>query len=237
MARAPRAPAVEQLARLLVDREPDSPFALELAGWLTDSPRFRAFVGGHGDKIRKKLRAAADPEALRDVRAELQVARLLLANRRLELEFEAYGSGKLGPDFTLTWPGSGSANLEVTRLRRPADTAGLGGLLMAKLRQLRPARPNAILVSLGDEAPDDTVVTAAVHAIRRRADAKDEEFFVRRGFDGSRGFYEQFLRLSAVFLWAEGLTGDARAAVWVNRSARIPFPDRVLRATLACLRG
>jgi hypothetical protein len=108
---------------------------------------------------------------------------------------------------------------------------------MAKLRQLRPARPNAILVSLGDEAPDDTVVTAAVHAIRRRADAKDEEFFVRRGFDGSRGFYEQFLRLSAVFLWAEGLTGDARAAVWVNRSARIPFPDRVLRATLACLRG
>ena len=65
--------------------------------WLAGSPRFRAFAEAHRDKIRKKIRGAADPEALRDVRAELATARLLLADRRIELAFEAYGSGKTGP--------------------------------------------------------------------------------------------------------------------------------------------
>ena len=60
-------------------------------------PRFRTFAEAHRDKIHKKFRKAADPEALRDVRAELLVARLLLADKRFELAFEAYGSGKAGP--------------------------------------------------------------------------------------------------------------------------------------------
>ena len=71
---------------------------VELIGWLAGSSRFRAFAGTYRDKIHKKLRNASDPEAARDVRAELQVARLLLADRRFEVAFEAYGSGKVGPD-------------------------------------------------------------------------------------------------------------------------------------------
>src|SRR5271154_273772 len=87
----------------------------ELAGWIADSVRFRGFVDVHRAKIRKKLRTAADAEALRDVRAELQAAHLLLADPRIQLAFEAYGAGKTGPDLTVTYRGVRSFNLEVTR--------------------------------------------------------------------------------------------------------------------------
>ena len=104
--------AVEKLAGHLLDRERQDPLTEELIGWLAGSARFRAFAEAHRDKIRKKLRTAADDEALRDVRTELQVARLLLLDKRIELAFEAYGSGKVGPDLTVTFRGRRSFNLE-----------------------------------------------------------------------------------------------------------------------------
>src|SRR6266508_1797687 len=102
-------PTVQRLAHDLTDRGPGVPKAEELAEeltrWLAGSARFRAFAEAHRDKIRKKLRTAAGAEALRDVRTELQAARLLLSDRRLDLAYEAYGSGKAGPDFTVTLRG------------------------------------------------------------------------------------------------------------------------------------
>jgi hypothetical protein len=80
-------------------------------------------------------------------------------------------------------------------------------------------------------------VDAATRAVRARADRKDEAFFVARGFDGTRGFYERYLRLGAVLVWCEGAAGDARAALWLNRSARIALPERAARACLLCLRA
>ena len=100
------------------------PLAAELTDWLADSSRFRAFAERHRDKIRKKVRTATDAEALRDVRAELAVAYRLLADRRFELAFEAYGAGRVGPDFTVTFRAGRIFNLEVTRLRRPPSPAG-----------------------------------------------------------------------------------------------------------------
>jgi hypothetical protein len=80
-------------------------------------------------------------------------------------------------------------------------------------------------------------VDAAIRLLRSRADAKDQTFFSSRGFDGTRGFYERFLRLGAVFVSAEGADGDARALIWVNRSARIALPEAAARAALRCLRA
>lgn len=213
------------------------PLAGELTAWLTASLRFRAFVESHRDKIRKKLRGAADPEARRDVRAELRTARLLLAEKGIELAFEAYGSGKPGPDFTVKYRGERSFNLEVTRLRRTPDAAGYGGALLAKLRQLRPSVPNAVLIAIDGRGTDAAEVDAAARALRARADRKDEAFFVARGFEGSRGFYERFLRLGAVFVVSESAAGDARASLWINRSARIALPARAARACLLALRA
>jgi hypothetical protein len=229
--------ALEQLAVYLLDRGGQEAIAEELSRWLADSARFRSFAEVHRDKIRKKLRTAAGAEALLDVRAELQVARLLLEDPRIELAFEAYGSGKPGPDLTVTYRGKRSFNLEVTRLHRVPDPARFGAPLVAKLRQLPPSVPNAVLVAIGGTTAAGLDVAAATRALRSRADAKDEAFFVRRGLEGTRDFYERFLRLGGVLIWCEGAVGDARAAPWINPSARIPLPERDIRAVVRCLRN
>jgi hypothetical protein len=231
----PPSPSIERLAHDLVDRGPGEPMVDELVVWLAGSARFRAFAGAHRDKIRKKLRAA-DAEALRDVRAELRVAHLLLADRRVELAFEAYGSGKAGPDFTVMFRGERTFNLEVTRLRGAPRSTSHGGPLLAKLRQLPPSAPNALLIAIEGDSAEALDIATAAGALRDRADAKDEAFFTARGFDGTRGFYDRYLRLGAVFVWCEGAAGDARATPWINRSARITLPERAIRACLQCLR-
>jgi hypothetical protein len=235
-ARAP-VTALERLAHDLLDRVTPDPMAEELVSWLAGSARFRAFAQAHRDKIRKKLRGATDAEARRDVRAELRVAHLLLADRRFELAFEAYGSGKPGPDFTVGFRGERRFNLEVTRLRGTPGAAGHGGQLLAKLRQLPPSVPNAVLVAIEGEGAEAFDVAAAVRGLRARADAKDDPFFASRGFKGTRDFYQRLLRLGAVLVWCEPAIGEARAALWSNRSARIALPERAARAALACLRA
>ena len=209
----------------------------ELAAWLAGSRRFRAFAKAHRDKIRKKLRGATDEDARRDVRAELAVAHLLLAEPRIELAFEAYGSTKGGPDFTAGFRGERSFNLEVTRLHRPPQAAVHGGPLLTKLRQLPPSVPNAVLVAIEGDSADAFDVADAMRGVLARAETKDDAFFVARGFDGTRGFNQRYLRLGAVLVWCEGAAGDARASSWTNRAARIPIPERAARACLACLRA
>ena len=228
---------VERLAHELFDGPPADAIAHELGDWLARSARFRTFAEMHRDKIRKKLRGAADAEARRDLRTELRAADLLLADRRVELEFEAYGAGKIGPDFTVTFRGERTFNVEVTRLRGAPNAVSFGSALLAKLRQLPPSAPNALLVAIERDGADALDVGAAVRTLRARADRKAEAFFTTRGFSGTRGFYDRFLRLGAVLVWSEGATGDARAALWTNRSARIAVPERALRACVLNLRG
>ena len=231
----PASPSVERLAQSLLEQEISDAPGAELVEWLAASPRFRAFAETYRDKIRKKLRSASDTERRRDVRAELQIARLLLADRRFELEFEAYGSGKVGPDLTVWFRGARSFNLEITRRRGTPDPSGIGSTVLAKLRQLPPSVPNALLIAIDADQAHAVDVAGLARAIRARADAKDEAFFTERGFDGTRGFYERYLRLGAVFVRAEAAASDARATVWTNGSARIAMPETAARAALACL--
>jgi len=236
MAHAAPGTAIEHLIDHLFAGAYAEPMADELAAWLASSKRFRAFADAHRDKIRKKLRGATDAGARLDVRTELRVAYLLLADRHVELAFEAYGSTTGGPDFTVTYRGERSLNLEVTRQRHATET-GYGGPLVAKLRQLPPSAPNAVLIAIEGDRADAFDVAAAVHALRARADARDDDFFTRRGLRGTRGFHERFLRLGSVLVFCDGATGDARARAWANRSARISVPERALKACLACLRA
>jgi hypothetical protein len=226
---------VERLVHEVTDGRSDE-LAAELERWMLESRRVRAFVMAHRQKIRKKLRAAA-ADARSDVRAELRTAALLLGHRRIELAFEAYGAATGGPDFTVTMGGAPPFNLEVTRLHGGSRARGVGAPILAKLRQLPPSRPNVLLVALENDDARAIDVAADVRALRARADARDESFFTARGVGGSRGFYDRFLRLSAVIVWCEAAVGDARAAAWHNPSARIPLPDRATRACVAALRA
>jgi hypothetical protein len=209
----------------------------ELATWLAASRRFRAFVEANRDKIRKKLRGAVDREARRDVRAELQVAQLLLADRRIELAFEPYGSTKGGPDFAVQFRGHPAFNLEVTRRRPGSRSTADGGALLAKLRQLPPSVANVVLVAAEGDREERLDIPAAIRNLVERAESKDDGYFTDRGLDGTRGFHQRYLRLGAVIAWYEARAGVDRVTRWSNPSARILVPEPAALAVVACLRA
>lgn len=217
-AKTARPTAVEQLTDELFDGAHGDSMAEEVAAWLARSRRFRAFAEANREKIRKKLRGATDADARRDVRAELHAAHLMLADRRIELTFEAYGSGKPGPDFTVAYRGARSFNLEVTRVRRTPDAASHGGPLLAKLRQLPPSTPNALVVAIEGE-------TAGAFR-RRRGDSRTAHPSHHQG----RGLlHPAWIRgyagvLRAVPAAGSGL-GMVRRRRW--RCARDPMEQRI----------
>jgi hypothetical protein len=94
-----------------------------------------------------------------------------------------------------------------------------------------------LVVAIDGDMAGALDVAATTRELRGRADAKDEAFFARRRFEGTREFYERYLRLAAVIVWCEGATGEARAAMWRNRSARMPLAERAARACVESLRG
>ena len=142
-------PSIERLAATLMPVGLDGPFASSCScGWQARRGSERSPRRNRA-KIHKKLSGARDDESLRDVRAELQVAHLFLADRRIELAYEAYGSGKAGPDFTITYRATRTLNVEVTRMRRVPDAAGVAESIVAKLRQLPPSVPNALVLAVG----------------------------------------------------------------------------------------
>ncbi|MFI5225300.1 MAG: hypothetical protein ACHQ3P_01345 [Candidatus Limnocylindrales bacterium] len=236
MRRAPSA-SQNQLVDHLTGGRADTILVHELSGWLATSSRFERFATAHADKIRKKFRGATEPDARRDVRAELAVAHLLLADRRIELHYEAYGAAKGGPDFTATFRGGRAFNLEVTRLRRSPAEADGSSQILAKLRQLPPSVPNVVVLAIGGPTATALDVDRAIRSLRSRADRKGEAFFIDRGFASSRAFHERSLRLAAVITWSEDAGGDERASLWVNASARIRLAESTARACLACFRA
>jgi hypothetical protein len=232
---------VDRLLSHILDRgQPGAAeeLAEDLGGWLSASVRFLLFVDAHRDKIRKKLRGAADSQARGDVRAELEVAYRLLADRRIELAFEAYGAGRRGPDFTVTFRAVHPFNLEVTRPRLDEGdrdrTEGLASALLVKLRQLPADAPNAVLVAIDAEPPSQDEIATAMRSLRQRANRRDDVFFSGRGFADARDFHRHYRRLGALFVASRGGTG---ARAWSNAEARRQLPDGALTACLGCLAG
>lgn len=209
----------------------------ELRAWVRESRRFRAFAEGHADKIGKKLRAARDAESSQDLRAELNVARSLMADRRFELEYEAYGAGRLGPDFRVAFRRGARFNVEVTRIRGRPSADAYGRTITAKLRQLPSGAANVLILAIDGERADATVVAEGLRSLRQRADRGNPALLRAARASDTRVFYGRFLRLSAVVLWAEAAGAGDRASSWINPSARTTVPLGALLAIVGCLGG
>lgn len=227
-------PTIERLVAYLVDGPRPDPALADLPAWLAATPSFRSFAEANRDKIRKKLRHATDGPTRLDVRAELRVAALLLADRRFGLAFEAYGAGRRGPDFTATFRAGRPFNLEVTRRRPVQGVAALEPTILAKLRQLPPSTANVLVIAVDEHrgAPDPAPV---IHDLRLRADRREDAFFAARGQGGAAAFHAGLLRLGAVLIWSEAAEPSARVAGWTNAGARITLPDATVRALQAAL--
>jgi hypothetical protein len=211
-------------------------FQSELAHWLEDRPRFRAFITTNQDKVRKKLSTPDEEEHRLDVRAELLVAYLILGDRRFELWFEAYGARRLGPDLTVTFRANQRFNLEVTRLRTTSDAGDgkLANVIAGKLRQLPGDIPNSLVIAARGLSLTEDSLVAAVRLLKTHTDEKDDAFFVRRGFKDARDFYAQYLHLGGIFVLDEA-TEPARAIFSPNREARLPLAKETLSALMQCL--
>ena len=97
-----------------------SRFSEVLTAWFATSQQFEAFADLYKEKIRKKTRMAKTAEDLEDLQFELQGPYLLLLDSRFTVAYEKYGAG---PDFTATFEGGLSFNVEVKRIRESKEGA------------------------------------------------------------------------------------------------------------------
>jgi hypothetical protein len=207
------------------------PLAVQFAGWLEESPRFRTFAVTYRDKIRKKVRGITEAEGYRDLQAELATAYFLVQERRFVVDYEKYGTGKQrGPDFSITYKTHVRFDVEVTRVRGPQagilpEPGKLAATLCAKLAQLQPGMMNVLVVATDDPGYSgeelESLLLSALKLLQERAEQKDEEYFTRRGFLGSRDFHKYFNRLSAIRLIAPGASPVLR----LHPQARHPLPS------------
>jgi len=208
--------------------------------WVVSSARFRAFAEQYRDKIRKKVRGTRDPEGLKDLTFELEIAYLMLSERRFEVEYEKGGVGKLrGPDFCVTFRTNTSFNVEVKRLRasaighadEPPEYSRIASTACQKIGQLPAGMINILAISSDSERYHASDVAAAMAGLRTRAERKDDPFFTRRGFLGAGDFLKQFQRLSAVLFHTHLAAGDEPAGVlWLNAIARQRLPNDLRNA-------
>jgi len=209
----------------------------EIYRWMDISPRFTAFVETYRDKIRKKVRLAREPETALDLRGELEVASSLLNDRRLEVAYEPYASAKRrGPDFAVTYRANLVFNIEVARMRM--DESGLPRkeerflrLLLYKLGQMQLGMPNLLVIHTRNELAGSLDLNKLMQEIKTRVEKKEPAFYEVSRYESPAAFYKDFLRLSAILLWA------AETQLWVNKQARPALEEKVLRLVASLVPG
>lgn len=221
-------------------------FADQFAAWATASPRFRAFAETYRDKIRKKIRGTNDEAGLRDLEFELEIAFLLLQERRFEVEYEKYGVGKQrGADFHVTFRAGLLFAVEVKHMRPPAraqhseqqEFVKLANTVSQKIGQLAPGMINLLVLSYEREQVENLDGAAALMQLRRLAEQKENLFFTQRGFVDARDFLRQFQRLSAVLFRIRQPDGRTHNTLWLNSNAKHRLPNDLRNALLQILRN
>lgn len=210
-----------------------SPLYSEFEGWVRGSRRFKAFATSYRSKIRTKLKNVRDENGMKDLRAELETAVLLLREERFTLEYEKYAASKQrGPDFTVTFKTHTPFNIEVRRIHSVelgvGDTEGHMGKLMAvlcdKVGQMPPSIVNLLWLVAEDEI-SEADLNHAVNTLRQLAERKAEDFFTRRGFKSAADFLKQYRQLSGIILSQSG-----KKVLWLNALARHKAPSEIVMA-------
>ncbi len=219
------------LAEIFDGKKP--PLYFEFAAWAQGSRRFKTFAGSNRVKIRAKLRNARDEGGMKDLRAELETAALLLREERFTVEYEKYAPSKQrGPDFTVTFKTHIPFNVEVRRIRSielddgdaEARSGKLMAVLCAKVGQMPPGIVNLLWLTAERDIAEADLARAAL-TLRQLAEGKAEAFFTRRGFVSAAIFLRQYQQLSGVVLRQSGAS-----VLWLNPLARHKTPPEIAAA-------
>ncbi|MBZ0295352.1 MAG: hypothetical protein K8L99_22525 [Anaerolineae bacterium] len=224
--------AIDDLLQDIFDGK-RSTFSSEFEGWVRESRRFREFASSYRTKIRTKLKNAEGESGMKDLRAELETAALLLREKRFTLEYEKYAALKQrGPDLTVTFKTHTPFNVEVRRIRSieldSEDSEAYIGKLMAvlcdKVGQMPPSIVNLLWLA-AEQKIDEGDLTGAAAILRQLAERKAEVFFLQRGFKNAADFLKQFRQLSGVILHQPG-----ENVIWLNSLARHKTPPEIVTA-------
>lgn len=206
----------------------------EFEGWVRASRRFKAFATAYRGKIRTKLKSARDDASMKDLRAELEAAALLLREDRFTaLEYEKYAALKQrGPDFTVTYKTHTPFNVEVRRIRSgewdendlEARIVKLMAVLCDKVGQMPPSIVNLLWLTT-DREMTEADLKRAMLTLRQLAERKVEEFFTRRGFANAVDFLKQYRLVSGIVLRPAGET-----VIWLNPLAMRKAAPEIIAA-------
>ena len=224
--------ALDDLLQTIFDDKKPA-FYSEFEGWVRGSRRFNAFATSYQSKIRSKLKNVRDDGGMKDLRAELETAALLLQDERFTLIYEKYAASKQrGPDFTVTFKTHTLFNVEVRRIRRleledsdpEAHIAKLVAVLCDKVGQMPPSIVNLLWLLSEPEITEDDL-TRAVITLRQLAERKVEDFFTRRGFESAADFLKHYRQLSGIVL-----RQSDENLIWLNPLARHTVPPEIATA-------
>ncbi|MBL8166383.1 MAG: hypothetical protein JNJ61_30640 [Anaerolineae bacterium] len=231
-------PTLDDLLTYIFDGQNPALYA-EFEGWVRESRRYKAFATTYRSKIRTKLKQAHDEAMVKDVRAELEVAALLLREERFMLEYEKYAASKQrGPDFTVMFRTHTPFNVEVRRVRGveledgdDARITKLMAVLCDKVGQMPPSIVNLLWLTT-ERALTEADVARSGRTLLQLAERKEELFFTRRGFESAAEFLKAYQRLSGIVVWQPGAP-----VLWPNALARHKTPPDIMTALLRVLRG
>lgn len=222
-------PTDELLAFILAGTPPA--FSDEFKEWVRGSRRFKAFAGEYRTKIRAKVKTATGESAVKDLRAELEAALLLLREERFTVEYETYAASKQrGPDYTVTFKTHTPFNVEVRRIRSVereqnddgASVTKLMSVLCEKVGQMPPGIVNVLWLA-GEGPLSKEELQTGVMTLQKMAELPAHDFFMRRGFRSAGDFSKQVQRLSGIVL-----RFPQTNAVWQNKNARHLLPRELV---------
>jgi hypothetical protein len=207
-------------------------FYTDFEGWVKASRRFKAFAISQRSKIRTKLKSARDAEQLKDLRAELETAMLLLREEKFTLEYEKYAAlRQRGPDYTVTFKTHTPFNIEVRRIRSlefegdsEARVSKLMAVVSEKTRQMPPSIVNFIWL-FAERDIDEEELNLANITLRQLAERKVEDYFTKRGFTNAADFLKQYRQLSGIVLHQ-----SSENLLWLNSLAKHKAPPELLNA-------
>lgn len=221
---------LNELLDYIFDKKKNA-FYSEFEAWLKNSRRFKVFAIEYRGKIRTKIKNVADEAGMKDLRAELESAVLLLQMDSFSLEYEKYAALKQrGPDYTVTFKTHTPFNIEIRRLRNretDEDSAAriikLIEVLADKVGQMPPSIVNLLWLKSERELSLEEL-NLATKALQDLANKKQEEFFTKRGFKNAADFLKHYRQLSGILIEQNG-----KFSLWQNNSAQHKIPSDIVK--------
>lgn len=218
--------------------ELNSPIRAPFTAWMAASQRYTSFVWRYKDKIRKKLHITRDEDAAADLMYELGIPYWLLQEQRFQVAYEPYTAEKTrGPDYSVTFRGHFTFNIEVTHIRglhrtssaRPEGESAIDfrlvDILCSKLRQMPPGMANVLFVVSAAAVDEPLDLSAHIAWIKAKAEHRDPQFYARQGFLDPSDFFRYFERLSGLVLYYPA--GAQQVVLWTNPQGRFKLPGGV----------